>query len=198
MSPAGVAGIVTALLALCHPRVGEAQGGPPLSLEVRGGAAAPVGELAEPAPGLDAGAGPRLAAVLAWHFTPALALYGEYSRSWLQCDRCGARGIEDRVEDAGFGAGVEFRRDAGLRPWLRAGAILQALVFRDARTALASERAPGFRLAVGIAIPLGPAVALTPALGYGAYAAALPLGAEGAPAVEVQQFTADVGISYRF
>lgn len=193
--------LVLVLLACAAPTTALGQlGGLPLSVELRGGAAIPTGEITEAAPGVGAETGPYFGIQAAVHVLPALSLYGGYGMSRFGCPRCGERGLDDEVVDDGFGVGVHAALPlplGGIAPWGEAGGVFHRLVFSGPGGDLSSDRAAGFRVGGGVEIPLGP-VRLTPGVHYSAYSAELDLGGLPSETVDVTHFTAAVGLRYRF
>ena len=185
------------LVAACAlPAAARAQG---FSVEARAGVAVPVGELAEESPGVGAAAGPHAGAALVWSATRAVSLFAGYSAGWLGCDRCGERGLDGQVTDAGFQAGARISLPgAGLRPWVSAGVLRHELRFSDGESTLSSDPALGFQVGAGAALPLGPSLVLSPAVRYGAYTAELELGDFPDQSVEVARVVAEIGLAYRF
>lgn len=173
----------------------------PVSVEVRAGAGIPLGEFTEAEPGIGAEPGPHLRIAGLWRFTAGLAGYLGYARSWFGCAQCRAVGIDDRVVDTGFDGGVEVSlpvRLSRVQPWVSAGAVFHQLVFSGEGSSLSSDRALGFRLAGGAAVPLRRSLAVKPGVSYSAYSAELELGAFSDQTVGVTYLTVDVGLVYRF
>lgn len=195
------AALCVALLASVMPATGLAQiAGIPLSVEVRGGAAIPTGDFADATPGIEAETGPHFAVQGAIQVLPALSLYGGYSMSRFGCPRCGERGLDDEVVDDGWDLGVHATLPlgvAGIRPWAEVGGVFHRLVFSGFESELSSDRAAGFRVGGGVALPVGP-VEITPGVHYSAYSADLDLGGLPGQTVDVTHVTADVGLRYRF
>lgn len=175
--------------------------GVPLALELRGGGAFPMGDFADAAPGVGAEPGPHLGIAAAWGFARGVSARVGYSRSWFGCGPCEEVGVDDRVVDAGFDVGLEFRlpvRAAGVTPWVGVGGIVHQLVFSGDASSLASDRAVGFRVAAGAAVPLLRSVTVKPGISYRAYSAELELGASGSQTVDVRAMAVDVGLAYHF
>jgi opacity protein-like surface antigen len=195
--------LLGAALACAVPVAAHAQRVPglPLSLEVRGGAALPTGELTDETPGIGAEAGPHFQVLAGWRFARGITAQVGYSRSWFGCRSCEAVDIDDRVVDAGFDAGLEIPLPvslAGATPWVSAGGIYHQLVFSGEGSSLSSDRAFGFRVGAGAAVPLGRSLAVKPGISYSAYSAELELGAFPDEAVDVTHLTLDVGLVYHF
>lgn len=198
-----VAVLLSAALFAATPAVVRAQLGStlPISLEVRGGGAFPTGEFADDEPGVGAEPGPHLGIAVAWSFSRAVSLQGGYSRSVFGCGGCGNVGIDDEVVDDGFDAGLELRLPrplAGVTPWVGVAGLLHQLAFSGDASTLTSNRAAGFRLSAGVAVPLLRSVAVKPGVSYSAYSAELDLGASGNQTVDVRAIAADVGLAYHF
>lgn len=192
---------VAALLVAAASAPAHAQLLSGFSVEARGGGAFPTGDFADATPGIEAETGPHFAVKAAFHVHPSVALYAGYGASWFGCSRCGERGLDDQVRDAGFDFGVEASGPAlaaGVAPWAKVGGVLHELTFSGFESTLSSEQALGFRVGGGIAFPLTASLTLTPGVSYSAYSAELDLGGLPSETVDVTHFTADVGLRYRF
>lgn len=198
-----LAALLSAVVVAAAPMAARAQPVPgiPLAIEVRGGGAFPVGDFADASPGLGAEPGPHLAVAAAWRFARGVSARVGYSRSWFGCGPCGDVGIDDRVVDAGFDVGLEFRlplRAAGVTPWIGAGGVFHQLVFSGDDSSLASDHAVGLRIAAGAAVPLVRSLSVKPGVSYSAYSAELDLGASGSETVDVRHIAVAVGLVYHF
>jgi hypothetical protein len=183
--------------------------GLPIMIELRTGAALPVGDVSRESPGLGAGAG--LGAALALHIrlTTYLSAYGGYDYERFGCGACGAAGLEGGMPEAGFEAGVEWTlpfRLGAAEPWLSAGALLaRRLEIPDGGDGFASESAMGWSLGAGVRLPVAPSLQLLPGIRFRSYSTRfdfpdLGFGLFGADALEqdmrVASVALEVGLSY--
>lgn len=199
--------LLAALLACALPGALRAQlpSGLPLSVEVRGGGAFPIGDFGDEESGFEAMSGFSFDVGAVFHATRTLGVYGAYQRASFGCDQCELFDIEDDVVDSGFALGAQATLGgpvAGFQPWVRAGALFHELTFSgndpEQEAEFASEPAVGFQVAAGLAYPLLRSLTLTPALGFRAYSAKFDLGAGfDDPSVDVSYLTLDLGLSYR-
>lgn len=143
--------------------------GLPLGLEVRGGAAFPMGDFKD-AYSAETGVSYGLTANL--QATPMLGVYAGFDRTEL---RVGDTALGDAdLTDEGFAFGGKLTLPLGmmgLGPWIRAGAIYNQLS-RETELAgmdVESDRTFGFEVGGGLSIPLGMVVAVTPGVRYRAY-----------------------------
>jgi hypothetical protein len=162
---------------LLAPQAAVAQlvSGLPLSIELRAGAALPMGDFGQESPGLGAGAGVGAALTLHVELASSLGLYGSYDYGRFACGACGAAGFEEGLPEAGFEVGVEWTlpfRLGALDPWLGAGALLgRRLEIPDGGDGFASESATGWSAAVGLRVPLAASLRLLPGIRYRSYSA---------------------------
>jgi hypothetical protein len=143
----------------------------PLSIDVRGGAALPQGDLGDDA---------ALAADMGWGFegsvglalTPMFSLYGGGSRYVYE------RGGDDTATDGefvdqGFHAGAKVSLAPmlmGASPWVRGGVIFHDLEQDDAgATEEDTSTEAGFEVGAGLEIPLGQVLSFTPGARYHSY-----------------------------
>ena len=197
--------VLFALLWMGAPEISEAQRLPslPLSLEVRGGLAVPVGDFADG--NVKAENGPTFGAGAVFHATRAIGIFAGYSRTAFGCGECALFDVEDEVVDEGFDAGVQIEpetRFAGVRPWIRGGAVAHELSFSGANGgSVSSETAIGFGVGAGVSlspVPSLPSLRVSPGLHFRAYSADFPLGELEDRSVDVSHVTVDVGLAYRF
>lgn len=183
--------------------------GLPISVEVRAGAALPLGDFGQERPGLGAGAGLGGALALQVGVVSGLAVYGSYGYDRFGCGACGAAGFEGGLPEAGFEAGVAWTLPLALGtadPWVSAGALLgRRLEVPDGGDGFASESATGWSVGAGVRVPLAPSLRLLPAVRYRSYSARfdftdLGFGLFGAEALEQELTVASValelGLSY--
>ena len=196
------AAVVVLLLLLCASRAHtQSFLASRLALELRGGMAIPLGEFTEADPGIGAESGPHIGAAALWRFTPGIAAHIGYSRSWFGCERCGRAGLDDRVVDMGFDAGLQFRvplQLVGIAPWVSVAGVLHELVFSGEGSTLSSGYAPGFRVGAGVAVPVFGSVSLKPGVTYSTYSAELDLGVFPDRTVDVTHLAVEVGLAYHF
>ncbi len=174
-----------------------AQSSIPLTLEVRGGAAFPTGDLKDV---LDAEMGVSYGVNATFQATPLLGIYAGYERAELGMDD--AAFGEGDLTDEGFSFGGRLSLPAGgwsgLGPWVRAGGVYNRLTREtDSVTGdFESDRGFGFELGGGLSIPLGMVVAVTPGVRYRSYSPNTSglIGDEP----NVSYFVADLGLSFRF
>jgi hypothetical protein len=165
------------LLACVAPAAAVAQlvPGLPIAVELRTGAALPVGELGRESPGLGAGTGIGAAAALHFPLASTLDVYGSYAYGRYGCGACGAAGLEGGLPEAGFEIGLEWIDPLGLDrldPWLAAGLLLgRRLEIPDGADGFSSDPAVGWSVGAGVRVPVAPALRLIPAIRYRSYAA---------------------------
>lgn len=165
----------------------EAQGILPIAVEVRGGYAIPTGDLGDS--DVDDGLGFGINAQLA--VMPMLSVYGGWERYSFSADT-GAEDIDSDIVDSGFRVGVQaglpFTPFIGVSPFVFAGGIYNKteveLSGGGASISGESDSSLGYELGGGLAIPLGPALQLTPAVRYRSHS------------VEVDDVDTDSNMSY--
>lgn len=156
-------------LAVLVPAAAQAQISP-FSVEARVGAAIPTGDFAD---GVTTGFG--FDANVAYRVMPMLELYGGYSWTRFGFDDDEEFDEDVNMDDSGFavGARVMFAGVPGIDPWVRGGVILHQLKtsFSEGPVSgsFTTDRAAGFEAAAGVAIPVAPRVALTPAVTFRTY-----------------------------
>jgi hypothetical protein len=165
------------LLACVAPEAAVAQlvPGLPIAVEVRTGAALPVGELGRESPGLGAGTGIVAAAALHVPLASPLAFYASYAYGRYGCGACGAAGLDGGLPEAGFEIGLEVIDPLGmgrLDPWLAAGVLLgRRLEIPDGADGFSSDAAVGWSVGAGVQVPVAPALRLIPGIRYRSYSA---------------------------
>lgn len=173
-----------------------AQAFPPLAVEVRGGAAFPIGDFSDDEIlGASTGVGYGINATL--QATSLLGIYAGYERAEFGSDDT-AFGDAD-LTDEGFAFGGRLSLPiVGLRslgPWLRAGAVFNRLTIdTDTNLDEESDRQLGFEFGGGISIPLGMVVTVTPGVRYRSYSPGIF--SDGDPSVSY--FVADLGLRFGF
>jgi len=162
--------LAAATIAWSAPAVLDAQE-IPLAIEARGGAYIPTGDFAE-----GVGTGFGLGAIVSYRVIPALDIYAGYSwqRFALEEDE-EFDDVDVDIEDSGFALGVRFEVPAAqsLGPWIRAGVILHQAKFSGSEGSLSvsftSDRTAGLELGGGLAIPIAPALSITPGVSFRTY-----------------------------
>ena len=172
------------VLALAPARGAAAQSGPHrLAVEVSGGAAIPTHAFGAE-DGADTGA--RFAASAVYSFATGVAGYAGYSQSRMACDNsfCGS----GRYEGSGVNAGAELSLPRGrvarvVYPWVRGGIALHTLshnAHEGAETVrVTSDRAVGYEVGAGIALPLANRITFRPGVGYTSFRAEFDEGGLG-------------------
>lgn len=170
-----LAAAVPILLALAAaPLSAQVEAEPRVSVDLRGGLALPVGDLADEEV-VETGAG--FGATARFRLAPGLGVYAGWDRFVFGVDEGVLEGVsEAEVEDTGFGAGgvisLPFRA-RGVLPFAELG-----LAYRRAES---SAAVPGFQIegesawtfglegAAGASVRLGEILMLTPAVRYRTY-----------------------------
>lgn len=162
------AGLVAAALGV-GGTAAEAQGILPIAVEVRGGYAIPTGDLGDSdvEDGLGFGVNAQLSVM------PMLSVYGGWERYSFGIDM-GDTDADGDVVDSGFRvglqAGLPFTPFIGVSPFVFAGGIYNSTSLEGSgggvSVSVDSDRSVGYELGGGLAIPVGPALQLTPAVRY--------------------------------
>lgn len=179
-------GLVAAALGL-GGTAAEAQGILPIAVEVRGGYAIPTGDLGDS--DVDDGLGFGVNAQPA--VMPMLSVYGGWERYSFSAET-GFEEVDVDVVDSGFRLGVQaglpFTPFIGVSPFVFAGGIYNSTSLEGSAggvsTESESDRSIGYELGGGLAIPLGPALKLTPAIRYRSHSP------------EIEEFETDSNMSY--
>jgi hypothetical protein len=179
--PAGAA-LLALVFAIAEPAGAQAPFGPrgALSVETRGGLAAPTEDFREGEPGLAPEPGVALGADLMVRLTPQIAAYGGFSWTMFDCDGALCAGNAD-FTSSGVAGGLKLTLplEGTITPWLRGGALLHRLRFSNDAFSAESNRPLGLDAAAGVDIALGQRVSLTPALRYNRYTVDIDLGPVG-------------------
>ncbi|HEX8359649.1 MAG TPA: outer membrane beta-barrel protein [Longimicrobium sp.] len=152
--------VLAALALLGSAGAASAQSSIPLSVEVRGDAAFPVGDFSDA--GVENGLGFTASASL--QLVPGFGAYGSYSRTEFSLD-----GSDDDVLDQGWAAGLTASlggTPGRATPFVGAGLLFHELEVNEVEQ---GDAKMGFEVGAGIAIPLGQRVRVTPAVGYRQY-----------------------------
>lgn len=164
-------GLLALLATLGFAAAANAQGtapSTPLSIEIRGGAALPMGDLSDDDEG-GAETGYTFGANATFQATPMLGIYAGWTRSSF--------GVEDAedvsIRDQGFEAGVKAMFGGGtmpVSPFVKGGVLFHTLSVagegEGVEAEVESDNAIGFEVGGGVAIPLGQRMSVTPALTY--------------------------------
>ena len=163
----------------------------PFSVDLRGGASIPTGELG--ATDLDAGAGFSFSVDA--RVMPHASVYAGWA--W---NRFGAAG-DSHIEDTGYAAGLQFAHPvvASVQGWARAGVLYNHIETESegGETLADSGHELGWEAGSGVIIPIGERFALTPGVRYRTFSAELDQG-QGAANVDLSYVAFDIGLSYSF
>lgn len=151
--------LVSALAFVASPA--EAQDVWPISFDVRGGYGFPVGDFGDD---FEGGWGFGAGAVLT--LTPSIGVYGGWARDTFGCDLVGCDDDELRVSGFEIGGKFTLPRGAGTLPWAKVGLIAHKAEFDGGLIESESDREYGFQAAVGVDVPLGEVLSVSPALRY--------------------------------
>ncbi len=172
----------------------------PLSLEVRGGVAVPMGNFAD---GASTGFG--FGGTASFQILPVFDVYAGYS--WTRF------GIEDDEEfggadvdltDSGFAVGgrLYLAPIGNIAPWVQGGVLLHQLETDVSGSGLSlsftSDRGVGFEAGGGVAIPLGTNISFMPGVRYRQYPAEYTDPEEQPFNIDVQYVALDLGVRLRF
>lgn len=182
--------VLAALAAVAGVSQAEAQTLPttPFSIEVRGGAAIPTGDLGD-----GAKTGYTLGANAQFALNPMFGLYAGYAYNSFGVDEDGADDFD--VVDQGFRGGVMVNVPAAtlpVAPFVFGGLVYNELEFQVQNASVTSDAQVGFEVGGGVAIPLGPRVSFTPAVSYTRWS----LDEDGAE-LDVTAVKVDVGLKFR-
>lgn len=156
--------LITGALALTAAEVRAQQ--LPVELWVRPLVAVPLGDFAGRDEGVDAGTGFGFDVGGAVDLGPA-SLYAEYQYADMSCGECEEVGLDDKVMDRGWGAGVMVPFSYGderIRPWVRVGVTAHRLGFRAGDETRYSKQSMGWAIGGGIVTDLLPWLGLEPTL----------------------------------
>ncbi len=196
--PGALSALVLAALAIAPGR-GHAQVSP-FQVEVRGGAAIPLGELRDPARGWsgDTGAGPGFGVSFSYNLAWYLAPYAGFSQHRFACpaESCGA---DTRLVATGFDVGIYFVADTGpVVPRIRAGLISYrvegSVPGADGPVPVTSSRARGVEAGVGLAVRVAQRVTLAPGLRWNSMTPDF----RGPGPLGMKYVTADLGLVLAF
>ncbi|HET6764487.1 MAG TPA: outer membrane beta-barrel protein [Longimicrobiaceae bacterium] len=135
----------------------------PFSVEVRGGASVPTGDLADAFKlGWTAGAN------VTYHALPLVGVYAGYTLDEWKVD-ADANG-KAQAQNISFGARLGIPTPMiPIDPWIKAGAVSQQVKTSDFDLATlngTSDREWGFEAGAGLGITLGPKVSFTPGVSF--------------------------------
>ena len=179
--------LLAALAALGIASRAEAQ----VTLEVRGGAS--MGAYEATSAGFQTVAGPAFGATVGYTFRPGFEAFAGYSREQFGCEEGFCAAIDPTFTRSGAEAGLRVELPARL--WLRGALAGQTLAVSSgiANTDETSGGSLGVKLGGGIALPLGPRIAITPGIEYSRFTTDLDGGDDA-----VGVLTAGVGLRFRF
>lgn len=170
----------------------------PFSIEGRAGAAFPTGDIAD---GLNTGF--SVGANVGYSVMPLLDLYAGYSFQRFGFDDDEEFGeVDADATDSGFSLGARLGLPAGaISPWVFGGVLLHQVEIEgrdgDVTASMTSDRSVGFEVGGGVALPIAPALSLTPAVRYRRYSTDFDFGGE-TWSEDITYFTVDVGVRLRF
>lgn len=179
----------------------SAQSTLPITIEVRGGAAIPMGDFDD-----GAGTGWGLGATVRYAVTPAVDLYAGYDRFEFGTDAdLDEEEFDLGLSDSGFrtGARFSFAPLGSLRPWVEGGLLVNrstvSISVESASIDVNSEWALGFEGGAGFAVPLSPRVSLTPGVRYRMHEAEFEAEetGEGPQSIDVSYLAIDIGVNIR-
>lgn len=181
----------------------DAQMALPLSVEVRGGAAIPMGDFADDFGSNARGAstGPGYSVDAMFNFTPTVGVYAGYSRNEFGVDRGGLTiGGDAEYIDSGFRGGLmaSLAPMGALSPYLHGGAVFRSLDYQLGSFRREFDNALGFEVGGGLEYALGQVISITPGVRYVRYA---PGDTDGSSATDdraISFLNADVGLRFRF
>lgn len=152
-----------------------------VSFEVRGGYDFPIGDFSDS--GIDSEFGFGANAV--YTFTPQVSVYAGWGRDQFDCDMCGG---DDDIHSSGFEGGVKLhpRRASNAHPWARIGAIYHNFAGQVSGEDFESNRQVGLQLGLGVDLPLGEVLSVTPAVRFNSWTAKFE-GALGLDPLETQR-----------
>lgn len=157
----------------------------PVALEIRGNAAIPTADLHGEA---ETGYGFSARAMV--DVVPGFGVYGGYSRTWF-----GVSDDDDTSDDIGdlidsgwtVGGRVSLPVMTSVSPYLSAGAVFHEIQEEDVDGDPSSDI--GFEAELGVSLPLGTNLAVTPAVNYRQYEQS---------DLQISYFNAGVGLKWTF
>lgn len=137
------------------------------SLEIRGGYDFPMGDLNDSGVESEVGFGGQAV----YTFTPQVSVYGGWGRDQFGCDVCGSD--DDDIHSSGLEGGVKLHptRATNAHPWVRIGAIYHTFAGRIAGVEFESDRQVGLQLGLGVDLPLGQVMSVSPAVRFHSWTA---------------------------
>jgi hypothetical protein len=135
----------------------------PFSVEVRGGASIPTGDMADAYKlGWTAGAN------VTFHALPLVGIYGGYTLDEWKVDASNSG--KAQAQSIGVGARIGIPTPMiPIDPWIKAGAVSQKVKYSDfplATQNFSGDREWGFEAGAGLGITLGPKVSFTPGVSF--------------------------------
>jgi opacity protein-like surface antigen len=156
-------------LAVLAPVALQAQ--TPFSVEVQAGAVIPTGDFADDFATTGFGFGINAA----YRVIPALDIYAGYSWQRFGVDDAEFDDVDVDLDDSGFALGARLFVPgmATLSPWVRGGVIFHQLKVSGSEggfsASFTSDRTVGFEVGAGLAFPVAPNFAITPAVLFRTY-----------------------------
>jgi hypothetical protein len=173
----------------------------PLTVEARGGFAAPTGEFATEGGGRRFDPGPRAEVGARLRLGAAIGVYGAVQQTWFGCPQCERLGLDGSAVRRGGEAGLHLVPPLLLgswEPWVRAGATAQTLGFSGFGETRTSSTGFGFSASAGISIPVAERVALLPGAGFQRTPVEFRFDAFPDRSVVMSAVSLDLGVSFRF
>ncbi|CAN5497287.1 hypothetical protein BH24GEM3_BH24GEM3_18620 [soil metagenome] len=170
----------------------------PLSLEIRGGIAVPMGDFAD---GAQTGVG--FGGTASFQILPVFDVYAGYSWTRFGIDDDGdLDGADVDLTDSGFAVGgrLYLAPIGNIAPWVQGGVLLHQLEISGSEggvsASVTSDRGVGFEAGGGVAIPVGTNISFMPGVRYRQYPA--QFGDDDDDAGDVQYIALDLGVRLRF
>lgn len=171
----------------------------PLSLEIRGGVAVPMGDFADAAT-----TGVGFGGTAAFQILPIFDVYAGYSWTRFSAeadDDIGGTDVD--ITDSGFAVGgrLYLAPVGNLAPWVQGGVLLHELEREvsgnGVSVSVTSDRGVGFEAGGGVSIPVATNISFTPGVRYRQYPAEFG-DADELLDIDVQYLSLDLGVQLRF
>jgi opacity protein-like surface antigen len=185
-------------------RPAQAQNLVPLSIEIRGGAVLPQGDLNDAA-----NPGWTLGGTVHYRIVPMVSIYGGLEHSQFAADDDVSGGTDgSSVSDDGFRLGARFDVPlgaiTGVSPWLEGGATFSRTSFSasddatDISVDINSKRTVGFEVGAGLNFSVAPRIDITPGVRYRSHTADFGDAEEdGLGKFDANSLAIDVGVRIR-
>lgn len=131
-----------------------------LAVEVRGGFNMPIGDFSDRGAESEAG----YAADLIVNLSPAVSVYGGWAKDQFGCDCPDA--VDLWVSGPELGVKLLAMRSNRVLPWARVGVTYHELGGEAGGLDVTSDRGIGIQASLGVDIPLGEVLSVSPALRY--------------------------------